>query len=111
MACVPVLAYEASYGFTTNFEKVSVMILSGWYWFFSLLKVFKLLQYIRILEVLLRLGNKLDDMFPLKKVLIMNLRKIMWVAIKLSLTTHILTCIFVIVSYKRIEEKQNEFVL
>ena len=31
MACVPVLLYEATYGFSTEFDTVTTMINSGWY--------------------------------------------------------------------------------
>ena len=56
LACVPILIFEAYHGFSTDFFTVFAMIQSGWYLLFSFLKIFKLLQYLRILEVLTRLG-------------------------------------------------------
>ena len=50
----------------------------------------------------------MDNYFPDKKVLIMNMRKLMWVVIKFSLATHIMTCIFLVVSFERNEEQFNK---
>ena len=41
-ACVPVLIYEAMYKFSLEQETVILMIDSGWYKFWSFLKIFKL---------------------------------------------------------------------
>ena len=60
------------------------------------------------MEVLTRLGENLDAVFPGKKVLIVNMRKLMWVVIKYSLATHIMTCIFLMVQYQRNEETVNK---
>ena len=52
-------------------------------------------------EVLMKLIENLDAVFPGKKVLIVNMRKLMWVVIKYSLTTHIMTCLYTMVKYQR----------
>ena len=43
MACVPVLLYEARYGFSTDFDTVKIMINTGWYQFWAFFKVLRLL--------------------------------------------------------------------
>ena len=44
----------------------------------------------------------MEPLFPHRKVLIVNIRHIMWVAIRAYLSTHILACLFVIISAERI---------
>ena len=102
MACVPVLIYELTYGFSTDYETVTKMINSGWYWLWSLFKIFRLLQVDRIREVLWRASYLFDDLFPMKKVLILNIRLAVWVAVRFIVATHIFACIWIAVSAPRI---------
>ena len=104
MACVPILIYEASYGFSNDYDVVTKMYNSRWYGFWAFFKIFKLMQYLRIGEVLTRFSQNLDELFPLNKVLIANIRKIMWVAIRFFLATHILSCMFIMTMKERIIE-------
>ena len=104
MACVPILIYEASYGFSNDYDVVTKMYNSRWYGFWAFFKIFKLMQYLRIGEVLTRFSQNLDELFPLNKVLIANIRKIMWVAIRFLLATHILSCMFIMTMKERIIE-------
>ena len=107
LACIPILIYEATYKFSTDGATVLAMIESGWYWYFNLFKIFKILQYLRISEVLKRLGENADVLFPHKKVLILNMRKIMLVAIKFGLNIHLMTCLFMLSSTGQREEQEN----
>ena len=52
LACVPVLFYDALYGFTTDEDQIEIILNSGLYWFFNFLKICKLAQIIRIRETL-----------------------------------------------------------
>ena len=105
MACVPVLIYEATYKFSTDFSTVSVMLQSGWYHLWALFKVLRILQFDRMREILVRVALLLDEIFMFKKVLILNSRIILWVALKFILFTHLMVCVFVLVTNKRIEEE------
>ena len=55
-------------------------------------------------EILVRSANLLDDIFMFKKVLILNSRIILWVALKFILFTHLMVCVFVLVTNGRIED-------
>ena len=105
MACVPVLIYEATYKFSTDFSTVSVMLKSGWYHLWALFKVLRILQFDRMREILVRVALLLDDIFMFKKVLILNSRIILWVALKFILFTHLMVCVFVLVTNERIEDE------
>ena len=110
MACVPVLIYEASYSFSNDFKTVIKMIDTRWYNFWSLFKVFKFLHYLRIKEVLTRFFEKLDNLFPLQKILVVNIRNVLWSAIRFCIATHVIACLFIIVSYNRIRSQELEFI-
>ena len=110
MASVPVLIYEASYNFSNDFETVIKMIDTRWYNFWSLFKVFKFLHYLRIKEVLTRFFEKLDDLFPLQKILVVNIRNVLWTTIRFCIATHVIACFFVMVSYNRIQAQEQEFI-
>ena len=51
----------------------------------------------------------MDRLFPHKKVLILNMQKIMWVTMKFCLNVHIMTCLLVIVSSPRFEKERDEY--
>ena len=109
---MPILIYEAYFGFSSDFMTVLTMVESKWYInynFYNAFKIFKLLQYLRIMSVLNGVGQKMDRLFPHKKVLILNMQKIMWVTIRFCLNIHIMTCLLVIVSSARIEKERDEF--
>ena len=55
-------------------------------------------------EILVRSALLLDDIFVFKKVLILNSRIILWVALKFILFTHLMVCVFILVTNKRIED-------
>ena len=110
-ACVPVLIYEGRYGFSTDHNKVNFMIHSEWYQFWSFLKVLRILQFDRIKNVLFRSHGVLDEIFPMKKVLILNIRTIMWVALRFTIFTHIMICVWVAVTSNRFEEAEVESIL
>ena len=46
----------------------------------------------------------MDDLFPSRKIMIVNLRICTWVLVKGLLASHILACIFVIVSNEKLEK-------
>ena len=55
-------------------------------------------------EILVRVAFLLDEIFMFKKVLILNSRIIFWVALKFILFTHLMVCVFILVTNKRIED-------
>ena len=59
--------------------------------------------------MLQRLALNLDRVFPRRKILIVNIKHIMWVAIRAYLATHILACIFLIVDRERFDEEHDLF--
>ena len=104
MACVPVLLYEARYGFSTDFDTVKTMILTGWYHLWAFFKILRLLSFSRVKDVLERAADRIDELFPMQKVLIINVKIITWVAIRFAIFTHILVCVWIFVSSARFDE-------
>ena len=104
MACVPVLLYEARYGFSTDFDTVKTMILTGWYHLWAFFKILRLLSFSRVKDVLERAADRIDELFPMEKVLIINVKIITWVAIRFAIFTHILVCVWIFVSSARFDE-------
>ena len=84
------------------------MINSRWYQFWALFKVLRWFQFDRIREILVRSALILDDIFITKKVLILNMRIIAWVAIKFIGITHFIVCVWILVTNERIEEGASE---
>ena len=111
MACVPVLLYEARYGFSTSFYVVKIMLNTGWYHFWATFKVFRLLEFGRVKDALERAAYKIDELFPEKKVLIVNVKIITWVAIRFAIFTHILVCVWIGVSSDRFDEGEVRQIL
>ena len=82
------------------------MIDSGWYKLWSFFKILRILQFGRIKNVLFRCHEVLDELFPMKKVLFLNIRTIMWVALRFIIFTHIMVCVWVAVTNKRFHESE-----
>ena len=53
----------------------------------------------------------MDELFPMKKILIINVRIITWVAIRFAIFTHILVCVWIGVSSDRFDEGEVRQIL
>lgn len=95
LACVPVFLYEASNGFTKDFEEKEEQIESNVYIVFIFFKLFKLLMLSRISQSLSYVGDLLSDRFVTKKIKVENIMGYVRAAGSFSIMIHIFSCAWI----------------